>query len=47
MTEKERLQALQVIDNFLSENDENFDKNNSTLPTNNIQMLWILHFQSF
>lgn len=29
MTEKERLQALQVLDNFLSENDENFDENDS------------------
>ena len=29
MTEKERLQALQVIDNFLSEEDENFDENDS------------------
>ena len=35
--EKERLQALQVIDNFLCEDDE-FDENNSQLPTNNIQM---------
>lgn len=29
MTEKERLQALQVLDNFLSEEDENFDENDS------------------
>ena len=29
MTEKERLQALQVLDNFLSEDDENFDENDS------------------
>ena len=38
MTEEEKLHALQVIDSFLCENDENFDKNNSTLPTKNIQM---------
>ena len=31
MTEKEKLQALQVIDNFLCENDENFDENESQL----------------
>ena len=29
MTEKERLQALQVLDNFLCEDDENFDENDS------------------
>ena len=29
MTEKERLQALKVLDNFLSEEDENFDENDS------------------
>lgn len=29
MTEKERLQALQVLDNFLSEEDENFNENDS------------------
>lgn len=29
MTEKERLQALQVLDNFLSEEDENFNENYS------------------
>lgn len=38
MNEKEMLQALQVIDNFMSEDDENFDENDSQLPTNNIQM---------
>ena len=31
MTEKEKLQALEVIDSFLCEEDENFDKNNSQL----------------
>ena len=31
MTEKEKLQVLQVIDNFLCEEDENFDENNSQL----------------
>ena len=31
MTEKERLQALQAIDNFLCEEDENFDENDSQL----------------
>ena len=35
MTEKERLQALQVLDNFLSEEDENFDENDS--------QVWIKH----
>ena len=29
MTEKEKLHVLQVLDNFMSENDENFDKNDS------------------
>lgn len=37
MTEKEKLQALQVLDSFLCENDENFDKNDSQLPTDNAQ----------
>ena len=31
MTEKEKLQALQVLDNFMSEEDENFDENDSKL----------------
>lgn len=31
MTEKERLLALQVLDNFLSEDDEEFDENDSQL----------------
>ena len=31
MTEKEKLKALEAIDNFLCENDENFDENNSQL----------------
>ena len=31
MTEKEKLHALQVIDSFLCENDENFDENESQL----------------
>lgn len=29
MTEKEKLHVLQVLDNFLSEEDENFDENDS------------------
>ena len=29
MTEKEKLKALQVLDNFLCEDDENFDENDS------------------
>lgn len=37
MKEKEILQALQVLDEFLCENDENFDKNDSQLPTDNVQ----------
>ena len=35
MTEKEKLQALQVLDELLSEEDENFDENDS--------QLWIKH----
>ena len=35
MTEKERLQALQVLDNFLSEEDDEFDENDS--------QRWITH----
>ena len=31
MTEKEKLHVLQAIDNFLCEEDENFDENNSQL----------------
>ena len=31
MTEKERLQALEAIDNFLSEDDNEFDENDSQL----------------
>ena len=38
MTEKEKLQALEVLDELLSEDDENFNENDSQLPTNNIQM---------
>ena len=29
MTEKEKLHVLQVIDNFLCEEDKNFDENDS------------------
>lgn len=31
MTEKEKLHVLQVLDNFLCEEDENFDENYSQL----------------
>ena len=31
MTEKEKLKALQVLDELLCEEDENFDENNSQL----------------
>ena len=31
MNEKEKLQALQVLDELLSENDEDFDENDSKL----------------
>ena len=31
MTEKEKLHVLQVLDNFLCEDDENFYKNDSQL----------------
>lgn len=33
MNIKEKLQALQVLDSFLSDEDENFDENESQLPT--------------
>lgn len=35
MNIKEKLQALHAIDSFLCENDEEFDKNDSQLPTDN------------
>ena len=38
MTEKERLQALEVLDNFLSEDGDEFDENDSQLTTNNLHM---------
>lgn len=31
MTEKEKLHVLQVLDNFLCEEDDEFDKNDSQL----------------
>ena len=31
MTEKEKLQALEAIDNFLCEEDDEFDENDSKL----------------
>lgn len=31
MTKEEKIHALQVLDNFLCEDDENFDKNDSQL----------------
>ena len=31
MNKEEKLHALQVLDNFMSEEDENFDENNSQL----------------
>lgn len=31
MNKKEKLQALQVLDDFLCENDEDFDENDSQL----------------
>ena len=31
MTKEEKLHALQVLDNFLCEDDENFDENDSQL----------------
>ena len=33
MNIKEKLQALQVLNSFLSDEDENFNKNDSQLPT--------------
>ena len=38
MNEKERLLALEVLDELLIEEDEDFDENDSKLPTNNLQM---------
>lgn len=37
MKEKEILQALQVLDEFLCETDEEFDYNITPIPTDNIQ----------
>lgn len=37
MTEKEKLQALQVLDSFLSDEDENFDDNITPIPTDDTQ----------
>ena len=34
MTEKEKLHVLQVLDNFLSEEDEEFDENDSQVWSN-------------
>ena len=31
MNEKEKLQALEVLDNFMSEDDKEFDENDSQL----------------
>ena len=36
MNEKEKLQALQVLDDFLCEDDENFDESDSQLTTDNV-----------
>ena len=41
MTEKEKLQALEVLDEFMSEDGEEFDKKDSKVPTNNIQIAGI------
>ena len=38
MNKEEKLHALQVLDELLSEDDNEFDENDSQLPTNNIQM---------
>ena len=38
MNKEEKLKALEVLDELLSEEDENFDENDSQLPTKNIQM---------
>ena len=35
MNIKEKLQVLQVLDEFLSDEDENFDESDSQLPTTN------------
>lgn len=47
MNIKEKLQALQVLDSFLSDEDENFDKNDSQLPTYNAQTSGNLVFKRF
>ena len=47
MTEKEKLQALQVLDSFLSDEDENFDKNDSQLPTDDTQTSGNMVFKRF
>lgn len=35
MNIKEKLQVLQVLDEFLSDEDENFDESDAKLPTTN------------
>ena len=36
MNKKEKLHVLQVLDNFLSEEDDEFNENDSQVPTNNV-----------
>lgn len=47
MKEKEILQALQVLDEFLSETDEEFDYNITPIPTDNVQTSGNLVFKRF
>lgn len=47
MTEKEILQALQTIDDFLCENGEEFENNITPIPTTNAQTSGNLVFKRF
>lgn len=47
MTKEEMLQALQVLDNFLCEEDEESNENDSQLWIKYSNIAVFLHFQSF
>ena len=47
MNIKEKLLVLQVIDNFLCEEDENFDEKDSQLPTDDTHTSGNLVFKRF
>lgn len=47
MNIEEKLKALQVLDSFLSDEDKNFDENDSQLPTDDTQTSGNLVFKRF